>query len=1222
MSAKMKSAQVRAAGGKRQMVTAVVAAMLPSAQALAQCAPAPASVSLSSGSCTDTAFTARESAGAAPVVDVSGTGVYSGTSVSLTATGTGLGVHATGSGTVTLDGTVVDGSTIETQGASAHGLLADGGGRISGSYTSVYTNGAGANGVGAVGAGSEITLTDSAVNTSGDSAYGAYAANGGSVIFTRTNITTAGAGALAVFTDAGGAITLNSLNTFSYGDNTPGAAASGAGSHLGLNGTYINVLGNGSAGLFATAGGAIAMSGGAIASGDYYGGTVIANSPGMLARGTGSSIVATSGASSATYGANSPGIWADAGGKIDFSGYGVFTYQPDSPGAQSSSGGAITLTNTIVRTSGPSSAGLLVRDGATVLATGTEITTGYRVGGSAPPVLQFPDAQIGLQAHGVDVLGQGSQWLGENNAVTTNGDGAVGVWSGQGGVARVTGGTITTHGADTSALGGADAVRATDSGSLVDLTGTRISTTNVKAVGLHASAGGSIAATGAAVATQGQSAFGAQAQDAGSVVTLDRTTITTAGEAANAIQAGNAGRVQLTGSSIATTGGAAHGLAAIDGGTLSATATSVAVSGNGSAAIYLAGGAPSAISISGGSLSATGGAIVLAQGGTGSVSLSGVTSIVPATVNGRQLLAMVTEGTSGAPSNLTLDIVDTPSVSGDIVVDPSTLTYRLGNSRWVGDLVLSGPGNTASASFSTSQWTGNLLADAGNTANVSLQNSLWTGLARNATNVVIDGASVWNVTGDSNAIGTVTNAGLIQFVARTGSYSTLTVGSYAGGAGSRIGFNTYLGADNSPTNLLVVNGGQASGTSTLLVNNAGGPGAQTTADGIRLVQVTGGGASATNAFTLGQRVAAGAYEYQLFRGGSTGANDWFLRSNLIEAPSTPSAPTTEVPLYRPEVALYVPMPALARQMGLATLGTLHERVGDEEDLRGTSQGRDYGNLGWARVFGARVSNRWTGDVDAKAAGNQTGVQAGVDLFRRTTDSGHRDHVGVYVAYTDYSATSVQGFALGTQDLAVGKLSMSGPSLGAYWTHFGPSGSYTDAVLQTSWYDIKARSNYGAEVSPHATGFAASLETGYPMRFGDEGQWQWEPQAQLIWQGVSVNQARDPYSSVDWDSGNAVTGRLGVRLQRTARDMRGTLWQPYARLNLWHAFAGSDQATFGTNAPITSRFGDTALEIGAGVTARVNANTSFYGQASYRVSLDDSRSRQSAVQGIVGVRFNW
>ena len=143
-----------------------------------------------------------------------------------------------------------------------------------------------------------------------------------------------------------------------------------------------------------------------------------------------------------------------------------------------------------------------------------------------------------------------------------------------------------------------------------------------------------------------------------------------------------------------------------------------------------------------------------------------------------------------------------------------------------------------------------------------------------------------------------------------------------------------------------------------------------------------------------------------------------------------------------------------------------------------------------------------------------------------------------------------------------------------------------------------------------------------MRFGDERQWQWEPQAQLIWQGVSVNQARDPYSSVDWDSGNAVTGRLGVRLQRTARDMRGTLWQPYARLNLWHAFAGSDQATFGTNAPITSRFGDTALEIGAGVTARVNANTSFYGQASYRVSLDDSRSRQSAVQGIVGVRFNW
>ena len=88
----------------------------------------------------------------------------------------------------------------------------------------------------------------------------------------------------------------------------------------------------------------------------------------------------------------------------------------------------------------------------------------------------------------------------------------------------------------------------------------------------------------------------------------------------------------------------------------------------------------------------------------------------------------------------------------------------------------------------------------------------------------------------------------------------------------------------------MIDGGRASGTTSVLVNNTGGPGAQTTADGIRLVQVTGGGTTAADAFTLGQRVTAGAYEYQLFRGGSTDPNDWFLRSTLISGPSDPVSP--------------------------------------------------------------------------------------------------------------------------------------------------------------------------------------------------------------------------------------------------------------------------------------------------------------------------------------------
>lgn len=1189
------------AASHRGLLAATTMAVLSSAQAFAQCAPtAPAAVSISFGSCSDPALTMRASGDSAPVVEASGAGSYSGISIDLTANGSGYGMYATGGGVITVIGTTLNGATISTFGTGGHGLYADGGGLITASYTSIYTNGAGA--------------------------YGAYAASGGAINLTKSDITTSGVGASAAFADAGGSITLNNLNTFSSGDDAAGAVASGAGGSLALNNTYVNIYGNRSVGLLATGGGMITLNGGAIAAGDYYGITVITDSPGIVARGVGSNIQVSSGASSATYGANSPGVWADAGGRIDFSGYGIFTYQPNSPGAVASgSGSTVTLTGTINRTSGPSSAGVLVNSAGTVIVTGGEITTGYRATGSNPPVLQFPSAQIGLEAHAADVSGVGSRLQTENARITTNGDGAIGVRVSQGGAASITGGTITTKGADTATVGGADGVRATDAGSSITLSGTSVTTTNINAIGVHAMAGGAIAATDVTLATQGQNSHGVQAQDAGSSIILTRTAITTAGDAADGIRASNAGGVQVTGGSVATTGNAAHGIAAINGGTLTTSGTAVAVSGAGSAAIYLGGSAPSTVSVTGGSLSATNGAIVLAQGGTGIVSINGGTAITPAVVNGRLLLAQVTEDAVGTPSNLTLNIAGMASLAGDIVVDPSTLTYNLGSSNWTGNLVLTGPGNTVSANLSASQWTGDLLADAGNTGDVALaQGSLWTGLARNATNVAIDASSAWNVTGDSNATGTVANAGLIQFVARPGAYSALTVGNYTGSAGSRIGFNTYLGADNSPSNLLVINGGGASGTTSVLVNNTGGPGAQTVADGIRLVQVTGGGATTTDAFTLGQRVAAGAYEYKLFRGGSTDPNDWFLRSHRIDTPTDPTTPGGPgIPLYRPEVPLYAPIPAIARQMGLSTLGTLHERVGEEENLRGLPESRAYANGVWGRVFGERVNNRWNGTADASATSNLTGFQTGFDILRGTTDSGHRDHAGVYAAYTNFDSPSVRGFALGMQNLEVGRLLMSGPSVGAYWTHFGPSGWYVDGVFQGSWYDAKATSLYGAGISTNATAYTASLEAGYPIHFGEGKAWLIEPQAQIVYQGVSVDQSQDQYSSVGWNAGTAWTGRLGARLQYTGRDERGTLWQPYARINLWHAFSRTDSAFFGQSSPaIETRFGDTALEVGGGVTARVNHNVSLYGQGSYRWSLDGGGNRQTATAGTFGIRFNW
>lgn len=1201
----------------RAIWAAAAAVLLPTTHAFAQCAAAPAALNLSSGSCADPAFTARQSADAAPVVEVSGSGSYSGVSVDLSALGSGHGVRASDDGTISLIGTPSDGAMISTYGDGGRGLYADDGGQITGSYASVYTNGVGAHGIEAIGTGSNVTLTDSGVNTALDDAHGAYASAGGTITLTRTSVMTSGAGASAAFADAGGSITLNDLSTFSYGDDAPGAVASGADSSLTLNNTYVNVYGNGGAGLLAADGGLITISGGAIASGDYYGGTVTADSPGMLARGVGSRILVVNGATSATYGANSPGLWADAGGRIDFAGYGVFTYQPNSAGAVASgSGSTVVLTDTIVRTSGPSSAGLLVTAGGAVTASNTEITTGYGRGGSNLPVLQFPSADIGLEAHGADVVGAGSRLQTENARITTQGDGAIGVRVGQGASASIVGGAITTNGADTAAIGGADAVRAADDDSSITLSGTSVRTTNINAVGLHAMTGGAIIATDVTVATQGENAFGVSARDTGGV-TLTNTAVATSGDAAFGVRAEDAGTVRITGGSIETTGAAAHGVAAVNGGDLTISDAAVAANGVGSSAIYLAGSEASAVSITGGGLSAADGAIVLSEGGTGVVSIGGGAVLNPAVVNGRPLLAQVSEDAGGVASDLTLNIADMPALTGDIVVDASTLAYNLSNSSWTGDQRLIGSGSATSVGLTASQWTGDLFADPGNTADVSLaQGSLWTGLARNAADVTIDADSAWNLTGDSSATGAVTNAGVIQFLARQDGYSTLTVGGYVGGAGSRIGFNTYLGDDDSSTNLLVINGGQAGGTTTILVNNTGGPGALTVDDGIRLVQVTGGGATTAEAFTLGQRVVAGAYEYRLFRGGDSDPGDWFLRSHLKN--EDPNGP--DIPIYRPETPLYAPVPAIARQMALSTLGTLHERVGDQENLRGSAEQRTYVNGAWGRMFGGRLDNRWGGTAEARAEGDLVGFQTGLDLFRRTTDSGRRDHVGLYVAYTDHDA-SMRGLARGMRDLEVGRLQTDGSSVGAYWTHFGPTGWYVDTVLQQSWYDMEATSLYGSEASTETTGYTASLETGYPITLRES--WLVEPQAQIVYQDVRVDGTQDQYSSVDWDEGSAWTGRIGARLQYTRRDARGTLWQPYGRINLWHAFSGQDGVILGQSSPaIENRFGHTALEVGGGLTARVSTNVSLYGQASHRWTIDGDQSRQTATGGVLGLRMNW
>jgi outer membrane autotransporter protein len=203
------------------------------------------------------------------------------------------------------------------------------------------------------------------------------------------------------------------------------------------------------------------------------------------------------------------------------------------------------------------------------------------------------------------------------------------------------------------------------------------------------------------------------------------------------------------------------------------------------------------------------------------------------------------------------------------------------------------------------------------------------------------------------------------------------------------------------------------------------------------------------------------------------------------------------------------------------------------------------------------------------------------------------------------------------------MKLDGPSAGLYWTHFGPTGWYLDAVAQGSWYNAEATSSRGSHINTHATGITASLEAGYPITWCPGQEWTLEPQAQIIYQNFGVNGTHDNISKVGWNTQDAWTARIGLRLQHTSQgNPNDILWQPYARVNLYEALRNSDGLSFDNNAPVSTRFGGTSIEGALGMTVKVNKNTSLYGEVGYRADVNNGPQKLEALSGTAGIRFNW
>ena len=362
-------------------------------------------------------------------------------------------------------------TTVTTVGTDAHGLYATNGGTIDGSLApsvSVTTNGTGAIGVYASGTAPSPSTTPSTITiggvatimTNGATAAGVQADGGGVVnlnggsLATPNTVTTITDGSIGVYAASAGVISINGATTISTGStgetpsgaNAYGVNADGAGSKVHLNAaTTVTTLGTDAFGttaygLYASNGGTIDTSGtpsvmvttnGAGAIGVYASGTGTAGDsvvPSTITIGGVATIVTNGGVATidnddTTVTVAAAGVQADNGGQVTLSGGGtVTTNGADAPGVVATGAGSmVTLSGTnllTVTTITDDSIGLLATSGGVIDATGpVTISTGST--GETPS---------GANAYGANADGSGSKiTFSGATTVTTNGAGANGL---------------------------------------------------------------------------------------------------------------------------------------------------------------------------------------------------------------------------------------------------------------------------------------------------------------------------------------------------------------------------------------------------------------------------------------------------------------------------------------------------------------------------------------------------------------------------------------------------------------------------------------------------------------------------------------------------------------------------------------------------------------------------------------------------------------------------
>lgn len=330
------------------------------------------------------------------------------------------------------------------------------------------------------------------------------------------------------------------------------------------------------------------------------------------------------------------------------------------------------------------------------------------------------------------------------------------------------------------------------------------------------------------------------------------------------------------------------------------------------------------------------------------------------------------------------------------------------------------------------------------------------------------------------------------------------------------------------------------------------------------------------------------------------------------------------PIYKAEVSGYTQMPYANTLLGYDMLGTLHDRVGEQQtwawDKCGECQ-ETQGNQVWARVRGGNTEltgdNRLDMDIDNFVA--QLGYDFSVNY---NPDNGSRRHTGFMLGYgqskidffDQYRAENAQIVA----DKFTGEGTTDAASVGLYSTYYDKNGSYLDLVGQVSYLQNEYESRNNRDIDQDGWGAGLSAEVGRPYKLGNS-HWLIEPQAQLSYQFVSLEDFNDGTAHVDQDDQHSLRGRIGTRLAYNAPTADYRTKTFYAVANVLSDFIEPTDVKIGRD-KLNEDYSRTWGEVGLGMQLPIATSAYVYADARYQQEL--SGEDRNGYTGTIGLKHSW